>query len=371
MLKNIPFYLIFPLFIIYNIGLLFELFSPIQIGYYSLVYPIVAILLFKFPNNNSFKFFKTDFLFSVYIFFSIFVYAINSPFMNSEKVLYYLQIIVIQIVIYLSIRQFNFSRIDIKIFKILFWIITVSLVLKLKDSLFIYFDASKGMSTYQGLSRCLVLTSLIIIYSLKNRIKFLYFLVTVFILFILGSRSEFALFLIGIFVVFILNKKRTLTKLVSIVISIILLISLYNPKTVNSFSYTSRIFSLLNPQKALNEGGRSKLSSNAYNTISENILFGDINNVDIGESAHNILSAWEINGVLFFLLILGISFMNFYLRLKDFRNLKRNFHAKIAFFYSILWFVGMFTSYWYGNEMFAVALGISANLEVFKSRPHE
>ena len=52
-------------------------------------------------------------------------------------------------------------------------------------------------------------------------------------------------------------------------------------------------------------------------------------------------------------------------------NLKRNFHTKIAFFYSILWFVGMFTSYWYGNEMFAVALGISANLEVFKSRPHE
>ena len=371
MLKNIPFYLIFPLFILYNLGLLFELFSPIQIGYYSLIYPIVAILLFKFPNNNSFKFFKTDFLFSLYMFFSIIMYAINSPFMNTEKVLYYLQIIVIHIVIYLSIRQFNFSRIDIKIFKILFWIITVSLVLKLKDSLFIYFDSSKGMSTYQGLSRCLVLTSLIIIYSLKNRIKFLYFLVTVFILFILGSRSEFALFLIGIFVVFILNKKRTLTKLVSIVISIILLISLYNPKTVNSLNDTSRIFSIINFQSVYKNEGRGSLNDNSIKNISENIFFGDFNNVDIGGSAHNILSAWEINGVLFFLLTLGISFINFILRLIDFRNSTSNFHTKIAFFYSTLWFVGMFTSYWYGNEMFAVALGFSANLEVFKSRPHE
>ena len=371
MLKNIPFYLIFPLFIIYNIGLLFELFSPIQIGYYSLIYPIVAMLLFKFPKKTNFKLFKTDFLFLVFIFFSIILYAINGPFMSSEKVLYYLQIIVIQTTIYLSVRQFNFSRIDIKITKILFWIITVSLVLKLTDSLFIYFDSSKGMSTYQGLSRCLVLTSIIIIYSLKNRIKFLYFLVTVFILFILGSRSEFALFLIGLFAVFILNKKAVLTKVVTIVTSIFLLIVLYNPKTVQNLNEVSRIFTLINPQSALEAGGRSKLSSNAINSISENILFGDMNNVDIGASAHNILSAWQINGILFFLLILGVSLTNFFLRLIDFRNLTSNFDAKIAFFYSILWLVGMFTSYWYGNEMFAVALGFSARLDAFKSRSHE
>ena len=53
MLRNIPLYLIFPLFLLYNTGLLLEIFEFIYIGYYSLVYPIVALLLlFHFFNKK-------------------------------------------------------------------------------------------------------------------------------------------------------------------------------------------------------------------------------------------------------------------------------------------------------------------------------
>tara|TARA_B100000575_G_C22986010_1_gene568721 strand:- start:129 stop:878 length:750 start_codon:yes stop_codon:yes gene_type:complete len=246
-----------------------------------------------------------------------------------------------------------------------------SIVLKLQDSLFIYFDESKVISTYQGLSRSIVLTSIIIIYSLKSRVQFLYFFVTLFVLFILGSRSEFALFLIALFIVFMFNKKATFIKILSISLSIILLILMYNPETVENLNETSRIFSLLDPQNVYASEGRGLLTDNAISTISNNVFFGDISNVDIGGSAHNILSAWEIHGFFFIILILAISLINLASRFLDFRNLTSNFYAKIAFFYSIVWFVGMITSYWYGNEMFAVALGFSAKLEQFKSYYNE
>jgi hypothetical protein len=368
MLKNIPFYLIFPLFILYNIGLLHEFFPLIPGGYYFLMLPIsaVLILIVTFSQSN-FKFVKTDFIFLVYIILSSLIYLINLPNAEVAKIIYYSQIILIQVLIYFSIRQFNFSTKSIKFIKILYWTIIVGLILKLTDSFYLYFDSAKGMSSYQGLSRNFIVISVILIYLSKNKVQLLYFLPTVFILFILGSRSEFALFLIGLFAVFIFNKKATMKKLLGIFMSIIFLILVYNPQSIKNLNEVSRIFSIINFQSVYANEGRGLLTDKSIETINENIFFGDFNNVDIGSSAHNILSAWEINGLLFFLIVLGISIANFFMRLKDFRNLTSNFYAKVAFFYSIIWFVGMFTSYWYGNEMFAIALGFSAKLDINKS----
>ena len=73
---------------------------------------------------------------------------------------------------------------------------------------------------------------------------------------------------------------------------------------------------MLNPQLVYASEGRGILTYNAINTINENIFFGDIKNVGIGESAHNILSAWEINGVFFIILVFMISFIIYFLDLK-------------------------------------------------------
>ena len=178
------------------------------------------------------------------------------------------------------------------------------------------------MSTYQGLSRSLVLISIILIYSTKNRTQLIYFLFSAFILFLLGSRSEFALFIIASFMVNILNKKRIYLKIFSISLSVLLLFLLFNPEVANDLNNTSRIFSLLNPQLVYASEGRGILTYNAINTINENIFFGDIKNVGIGESAHNILSAWEINGVFFIILVFMISFTNLFLRFKRFQIIK-------------------------------------------------
>lgn len=371
MLKNLPLYAIFPLFVLYNIGLLYELYESVGVGYYSIIYPVVALLLgYRVFKNNNFKLGQTDYLFAIYIFSSVVIYLANSAFMSIEKISYYFQILVMQMIIYLSVRQFEFSWKNIKIISLLFWIIAVCLTLKMEDSWFVYFDSYKGMSTYQGLSRSLVLTSLIVIYTVQRRLQWLYFIVTVFILFILGSRSEFALFLVGLFAVSIMNGRKTIIKLASIVLAIFLLGIMYNPSTANDLLKISRIFSLIDPQSALKEGGRSELTESAINTLGNHILLGDITNVNIGSSSHNILSSWEINGVFFFLLTVGISCTNFILRARDFVHLSTEFYAKIAFFYSVLWLIGMCTSYWYGNEMFALALGFGARLEVFKSGSH-
>ena len=240
------------------------------------------MLLFHFFNKKKYILYQTDYLFILYVFLSLILYLFNSPFLSIDKIFYYFQIIIIQVVIYLSIREFNFSnKKNLSIFKILFWIITFSLIYQLQDSFFIYFDESKGMSTYQGLSRSLVLISIILIYSTKNRTQLIYFLFSAFILFLLGSRSEFALFIIASFMVNILNKKRIYLKIFSISLSVLLLFLLFNPEVANDLNNTSRIFSLLNPQLVYASEGRGILTYNAINTINENIFFGDIKNVKL------------------------------------------------------------------------------------------
>ena len=173
------------------------------------------------------------------------------------------------------------------------------------------------VSGYQSIARSFLLISFFCIAFLKNR-TFSIFATIGFaiLLFAIGARSEFYAFLAAILAYHFLLSLKLKTSMIAIIIILVSSVGLgtYFFDQISE----SRHFQIVNLDESSSWNARKQFEEKAIRDIKNNPILGNfgghVRDGSVGESAHNIYSAYSNYGLIFFILFLLI---NLYIFIKS------------------------------------------------------
>lgn len=161
---------------------------------------------------------------------------------------------------------------------------------------------------YQGVAVAYSLLAIFGVNYIKNIIiRFLCWIISLCVLFLVDARSEFVLVLIVLFgLEFIFNRDRTISYILafqfgflSILIYVLILFFGYD------FEINSRMGGVIDISNDESMLARDYLNNFGYQSIKNNLVFGDFASYPPGQYMHNIFSAWvDLGFAGFFLLLL-------------------------------------------------------------------
>lgn len=320
------FFALFAGFVLYHLGIAYQLIPAFAGGYFGIASLIVAVIyVLRIPKILSFNF-KSNLVVS-FVHISIFIYALAVTLISAAYEYNFNHPVVIQslntLTLWVSLFTLGFYLVRSNtqktfklnyLFFILFSIYIIFYIVTTQSVMFnlstVLSDETEGVSGYQSLARNLFVICLFLLSFSSKAVNIITFILTsVFVLFFLGARSEFAVFLLLSAVYMLLksrnNYKYFIISLISILLTSILFI-IFKDNILDS-----RQFQLLDYSDSSSWNARERLKEEGMKTIFNNPVFGSFGahaaSGDIGRYIHNSLSAYVNYGLYFFISYIFIS----------------------------------------------------------------
>ncbi|GJG94625.1 O-antigen ligase [Cupriavidus pauculus] len=269
--------------------------------------------------------------------------------------------------VYMAVRNLDLNR------KWIRWALSISLLLFLAiaawssngqfyDTAQIAGDAVR-VSGYQGLARSAVVVALAAMAFHRGLRAVLVILITVPLLFLLGARSEFVAFLVVAAALFALRDGVSPTTLIWVPLGVAGLV--YLAVSFHIFEGGSRILQLLEIRESSSYQARQELQQFAVRAIVEHPVLGSYASQlelgEMGDYAHNALSAWVSFGLAGFL---GFVFLLGYALVQSVRLARKGYAAEpevaLALAFSIYTVTLAATAKSVNDPIFALAWGAIA-----------
>tara|TARA_A100001234_G_scaffold221167_1_gene236124 strand:- start:1455 stop:2654 length:1200 start_codon:yes stop_codon:yes gene_type:complete len=378
----ISFWILFPGFFFYHIGLSLSLYSNFLGGFFGIVSalllpPLFFIYFFNvFDSPNKFRF--IDALFISLLIYIFCVTLINFSFFsqagNADLLVWNITGILFNFECYVILKFFNFNNKRIHFFLFLtFFMMVFFLGINLENNVLLILSSNtEDAVSYQAYARSMLLISFFLIAFMKgNLTKITIFIISTIALTVLGSRSELILFLGSIIATtyllsclsayrFFVASFFSLIFISGIIFEIIPFLSL-----IEDF----RVFELLQYGLIGSDSGSVRLMQIEFGweAIKNSPIFGDYGSYvqhfgSIGHFPHHILSAWLNLGFLGFIFFLGISFYIFYQSTIDLIY-KNNQESIFKVFLSLFILSAFLTSKDYTFMFFGLAVGAFSNCQ--------
>lgn len=313
------FFALFPGYVIYHLLISYQLISPFLRGYFGIMTAVVAfvyVLKISSVLNISVKQNSLIALINILLFINALAITLIAILNNSLNILLAVEqsfIMLISWICFFSLGIYMMRSDLPKLIQINIWffisflffvvyyvISTKSVMLSLADISGV--DESK-VSGYQLIAQNISIIGYLLLCFAKNSKKlFMIILSFTFVLFFVGARSDFAIFIVCSLLLTLLKSRFNLKYFLSIILAI-------GVSTFVFFNYKdnlgdSRQLQLLNISDASSWQARESLRLEGIQAIKNNPIFGSfgahVKDGDAGAYIHNILSAWENYGLLFF-----------------------------------------------------------------------
>lgn len=215
------------------------------------------------------------------------------------------------ICVYMPINGFVFFKVNFVSFIIASILIFIFYALGGND--FVISGLSSGVAVdyelnYQGVALAYALLTVFGISCIRGfPVRMFFWAVSFGLLFLIGARSEFVLVLVAFLCLeFFFNRDRFLSWVWKGLFALLIaMVSIFLFLTGYSFEIDTRIAGLLDVSKDESMIARSYLNHRGYQTIEENIIFGDFASYAPGQYMHNFFSSWVDLGFAGFFLLLS------------------------------------------------------------------
>jgi len=313
---------LFPIFFFYNAALALG-FSQRFLGG-GFVYPAITLglplifLQILSVLRRQTKIVIVDIMFLVMIIYMLIWASVNYFFGDGyqrDYPLYQetLQNVFVWSVVYTAFRNLSFNSKFMKIIlpALLAGMLVISF-LNISGEMFNAAQLASGevrVATYQGFARSAFVTALLLLSASRGWRLSAYVIITLVLLFILGARSEFAGFFVagGLIVLARERAKRS----VLVWMPLFLALFVYILLATDVLEGGSRIINLLDLKADASAQMRLVFQAHALKTISSHWLLGgygsELELGELGDYAHNALSAWVSYGLIGFLMFTGMN----------------------------------------------------------------
>ncbi|WP_291991154.1 O-antigen ligase family protein [Candidatus Accumulibacter sp. ACC007] len=314
----VVFVLLFPGYFFYQCAVAFGWFPAVLGGYFGIIsaglLPLLVVAFARLVLIKPRAFGMVDALFAFIVILNCLVsglsYIVTYWDYRNEVFLQSASGVLFVVTCYMLARTLAIDKSQVK--KVL-WVSFVAMVLTVglssEDGVFNLRSVSgdDALGTYQGISRSVVATALMVICLAEKRLEtVLAFVLAVVVLFLAGARSEFVQYLAAtLLLAVVVSWRRLATSMVMLgVFSVsVLAVAVLGEKVLELVPQT-RILELLDLGSATSYLEREILLSNAIETIVKYPFLGSYGSyyhtVGKGGYAHNLLSAWVDFGLIGF-----------------------------------------------------------------------
>lgn len=314
-ISNLGFFLLFPVFFIYQIGIAKGYLSPFLGSYFPimsalLILPLLcvnALNLSKSLNEGVSVFFILISFLLAGVFLN-FIFTIPDGF-HKEMAIWSLTGILYNLITYFIAANLKFNvRLNFLLFLILGGVVLFNV--GERGIFYIKREAENPeyIATYQGFARVLLAMAMICLVNIYHRkyLRNVFIFFALIVLFFNGARTEFVLFLFGAATLILFTNLYALLRVFFLGVSIFIIVSVI---AVNiEIPSQSRMYGLIEIASDESVMSRNKILFEGVSTILAHPLTGDYGSYvysgGIGSYPHNIISVWVNHGIVGFFLYL-------------------------------------------------------------------
>ncbi len=340
--SEIAFFLIVPLFLIYQYLISLKAIPPFLGGYLGIVYPLVLLLLllsyllFETPNKMRVNKLKLlVFILFIYMAFVFFYGYANGA--EGEIVKGHVAGVIYSILFFivfstLNVNSHHFKKVLVFSFFTIVLMFFYSFDLKMMAVSYLNEDYYFSYQ-YMAVS-VFIIASLIIFHTKSIYLRFLIFITSLAILFLNGARTEFAYFCVFYLLYEVSTSYKTLNLYAGIFVVILLAFYLFLSSDITFTN--NRVINLLENGVFSGSGGeRLRMFKDALVVIENNPVFGSYAAYQPGEYAHSIISLWSDFGVFSVFLFVFILGVRAFIDLKNYFNGGNNNYPNFIFAISL------------------------------------
>lgn len=327
-------FLVFPVFMIYQVLVQFRFIPPILGSYFSVAafvtLPLSLWVVFKAPDyTRCFAIFYAKLLFLLILMMGALGVLGHFSGVNSEINSYHLKSALRFCSLFLVI--FSFALLGMGSKKLLFWFVvfySVFICVFSVGGTFVYpamiINGYVFELDYQQIALVYLVILIMLLPECGAMKRILLYVVTVPAMFLIGARSEFFAFFILLSIMELVRfGARFVVVTYFTLLTMILCLVMFMNETVLT---KHRIFAIFSSDGDPSLNSRKVLQERAINTIIENPLVGAYSSHEPGAYAHSALAAWVDYGVIGFILFVVLVVGPFFSLLVNFR---RHYHSPI------------------------------------------